>query len=286
MKITHLTSSYTRFPGDTTAPFIRSIALSQVERGHQIQIVAPYDIEALPGFDDDILLERFRYIWPDKYHIMGHSRSLEADVRLNPLVYALVPLFLFFGIIKLFRATKKFNTDIIHVHWVLPNGPIGAVVARLRKIPYVVSLHGSDVFVASKNRVFSWIAKNVLNNAVAVTSCSQDLTNQAIAFGVRNNFRLMPWGVDPIKFHPDRKTHSPFQEDGALEKTTTIISLGRMVYKKGFEILVSGFRSTNEHLVGAPSNGVRFYGGSPPGPDWVLGDPVYDNHIYFPLILK
>ena len=57
MKITHLTSSYTRFPGDTTAPFIRSIALSQVERGHRIQIVAPYDVKELPSIDEDISVE-------------------------------------------------------------------------------------------------------------------------------------------------------------------------------------------------------------------------------------
>ena len=49
---------------------------------------------------------------------------------------------------------------------------------------------------------------------------------------------------------------------------------------------VSGFRPTNEHLVGAPSNGVRFYGGSPPGPDWVLGDPVLPYKFFFPVIAR
>jgi glycosyltransferase involved in cell wall biosynthesis len=209
-----------------------------MERGHRVQIVAPYDVEISASVSDGIQVERFRYTWPDKYHIMGHGRSLESDVRLKPLVYALLPLFLFFGAIKLFRATKEFDTDILHIHWVLPNGPIGAFVARLRKIPYVVSLHGSDVFIAGKEPIFSWIARNVLNRALAVTSCSEDLINQALNFGARANYQLLPWGVDPVKFHPDRKPPSPLQEDEDLEKTNTIVSLGRMVYKKGFESFV------------------------------------------------
>ncbi len=235
MNITHLTSSYPRYPGDGTAPFIRSIALSQIERGHRVQIVAPYDVEISPEPGDDIQVERFRFTWPDKYHIIGHSRSLESDVRLKPLVYFLMPLFLFFGAIRLFRATREFNTDILHIHWVLPNGPIGAFVARLRKIPYVVSLHGSDVYIAGKNPVYSWIARSVMSRAFAVTSCSQDLISQALKFGARANFQLLPWGVDPDKFHPSTSS-AKTRED---ETSSTIISLGRMVYKKGFDTLVA-----------------------------------------------
>ena len=62
MNITHLTSSYPRYPGDGTAPFIRSIALSQTERGHRVQIIVPHDIESSPSVGDGIRVERFKYI--------------------------------------------------------------------------------------------------------------------------------------------------------------------------------------------------------------------------------
>ena len=40
--------------------------------------------------------------------------------------------------------------DLIHAHWVLPNGPPAALVARLRGLPLVISLHGSDVYLAER----------------------------------------------------------------------------------------------------------------------------------------
>ncbi len=38
------------------------------------------------------------------------------------------------------QVTGRQKTEVIHVHWVLPNGPVAAMVAKLRRIPFVVSL--------------------------------------------------------------------------------------------------------------------------------------------------
>ena len=49
---------------------------------------------------------------------------------------------------------------------------------------------------------------------------------------------------------------------------------------------VSGFTSTNPSLPGAPSNGVRYYGGSPAGPEWVGSDVFTSYILFFPVISK
>ena len=49
---------------------------------------------------------------------------------------------------------------------------------------------------------------------------------------------------------------------------------------------VSGFTSTNPSLPGAPSNGVRYYGGSPAGPEWVGSGPFLSFKLFLPLISK
>ena len=84
MKISVLTSSYPRYPGDGAAPFVRSICEHLAKLGHDVEVVAPYD-PAVGRMDYRVKVHRFRYIWPPGWHIMGHGRALEKDVRLRPL---------------------------------------------------------------------------------------------------------------------------------------------------------------------------------------------------------
>src|SRR3972149_9095687 len=103
MKIAFITSSYPRFPGDGTAPFIMSIAEHFARFGHDVEVVAPYDVVARPMPSVGVKVHRFRYVWPDSWHIMGHARSLREDVRLRPSAFLLLPFFLAASLITLWR---------------------------------------------------------------------------------------------------------------------------------------------------------------------------------------
>ncbi len=50
MNICMLTSSYPKYPGETTAPFIEEIAAGLVRRGHTVHVVAPFhrDVRRAP----------------------------------------------------------------------------------------------------------------------------------------------------------------------------------------------------------------------------------------------
>lgn len=244
MRIALLTSSYPRFPGDGTAPFIRSIAENLAALGHEIEVVAPYDplvapLEARPG----VRLNRFRYVWPERWHIMGHARSLEADVRLRPLTFFLLPLFLAAAFIQLMQVTGRQRSQVIYAHWVLPNGPVAALVAALRRIPFVLSLHGSDIFVAQRQPLFGAVARWVFRRAARVTACSPELREGAIALGAAPETLLLAWGADPELFRPSRRSPGNRQAFGWRETDVVIAALGRMVYKKGFEVLLRAMQS-------------------------------------------
>lgn len=237
MKIAILTSSYPRYPGDGTAPFIKSIAESLSFLGHNVHVVAPYDVEIKQSHQDEIPITRFRYIWPRRFHIMGHSKSLKADVKLHPLSYFLLPFFLITGIISLYKVTGDQKSEVIHINWVLPNGPIGMVVALLRRIPYVVSLHGSDGYVANKNFFYRSVAKLVLRKAKAITACSKELQQTALELGANpKHTHLLAWGANPEKFKPKVKVHNEIDDNKII-----VSSLGRMVYKKGFDKLIDAW---------------------------------------------
>ncbi len=241
MRIAVITSSYPRFQGDGTAPFVKSLSEALVERGHDIRVVAPYDTLVVDDHAQQVPVRRFKYIWPTKWHILGHARSLEGDAKLHPLAVILLPFFLFSAFISLVRVTHQQSSEVIHAHWLLPNGVVAALVARLRKIPFIVSLHGSDMFVANKNFLFRSVARYVLKRTSGVSACSPDLMSSALDLHPGLNIRLIPWGADPEKFIPlvDKKTAR--QVLGWQENGFAICSLGRMVEKKGFDLLVDSF---------------------------------------------
>lgn len=185
------------------------------------------------------MVHRFRYIWPDQLHIMGHARSLENDMSLRPLAFILLPFFLISAFWSLWRVTGRQKSQVIYAHWVIPNGLIAACVAALRGLPFIISLHGSDIFVANRNRIFKVCARWIFRRAAAVTACSNELKRKAISLGASANTVLLAWGADPQLFHPDQQKIE-INKSSPTEETPLVIStLGRMVSKKGFDILLS-----------------------------------------------
>ncbi|HEY9077615.1 MAG TPA: glycosyltransferase [Anaerolineaceae bacterium] len=242
MNILILCSSYPRFPGDGTAPFVQSIALSLAKLGNQVDVVVPWDPLAQPMSRQRVEVHRFQYIFPKSLHIMGHARSLKSDTDLNPLTYLLLPFFLFFGFIKTLHILRARKSEILNVHWVLPNGLIALFVSWVSGIPLVVTLHGSDIFVAQKNFLFGWIASLIFHRSKYVTACSPELAEAAQRLGASSTkVKLIAWGADPQIFKPEKRSNQYRSDLGFQADHILVAALGRMVYKKGFNVLLDAW---------------------------------------------
>ena len=160
MKICMLTSSYPKYEGDVTAPFIESIAANIAALGHDVHLLAPYhpDVRREP-VEKGVHLHFFKYSPVRDWNIWGYAESLEADVRVKGVIYPLTPVVFASSMLELRRLTSEIKFDIMHAHWVIPNGPMAAIVARLRGLPLIVSMHGSDVFVAAQSKPVSSVAR-------------------------------------------------------------------------------------------------------------------------------
>jgi glycosyltransferase involved in cell wall biosynthesis len=245
MNVLMVTSSYPKFPGDVTAPFIESIAHGVAARGHRVDVMLPYHPQLSRGSDEPVQFLPYRYAPRDEWALWGYAQSLEADHRLRRAAWLLAPL----AALALRRALsgrlQDRRYDVVHVHWLVPNAVLVDDIVRAHGAGLVVSLHGSDVFVAERLRPARVLARKALRRAGAVTACSDDLHRRGVALGApRARTRTVPYGVDVHAFAPRPPAPEIRQRLGVSGDAFLVLAFGRLVEKKGFVHLVEAAART------------------------------------------
>src|SRR6187399_1701525 len=232
-------TSYPRFAGDITGTFMEPIARGLAARGHAVHVVLPWHPKLTrPLEGGGVTLHPFRYAPHPSLNVFGYAEGLKADVALKWAAWASAPLGLLAGIAATRRVVKQVGATIVHGHWVVPGGTMAALAAAGR--PLVVSLHGSDVFVAERHAVAGTVARRTFAQARWVTACSADLRDRAIGLGadpVRSS--VIPYGVDAEGFPRDAEARARGRELlGVAAGVPLVVAMGRFVKKKGFEYLI------------------------------------------------
>jgi phosphatidylinositol alpha-1,6-mannosyltransferase len=142
-----VTTSYPRFPGDSVGTFMEPIAKSVAARGHEVHIVAPWHPLITRGAEDDgVHFHFYKYAPTPSLNVFGYAGALRADVSLTGAAYLAAPLALAAGWRMARSVATRYRATVMHGHWVIPGGVTAAAAAP--GLPLVVSLHGSDVYVA------------------------------------------------------------------------------------------------------------------------------------------
>jgi glycosyltransferase involved in cell wall biosynthesis len=245
-----LTSSYPRYEGDIAGTFVKSLATHVARLGHEVHVLAPDDgrPDERPADPDGVVEHRFPYAPHPRLRVMGYARTLEGDQRLRRLAYAALLPFAASAFAHLVAVATRAGCDLLHAHWVLPNGPIAAAAAVATARPLVLSLHGSDVYVAERNRAFGLAARLAMRRAAAVTACSADLRERALRLGAAPaRARVIPYGVDPARFADREADGADLRRRlGIPAGAPLLLAFGRLVPKKGFEHLVDAMPAVLE----------------------------------------
>ncbi len=234
-----VTTSYPRFPGDLTGTFLEPIAHGVANRGHTVHVVAPWHpLVQRPPQEGNVHFHFYKYAPIKSLNVFGYASSLKADTSMRSAAYLATPFALTAASMVTRRIVRTFGATVIHAHWVVPNGFIASLVSGT--LPLVVSLHGSDVYVAERHKLAKTAAKHTFRRANWVTACSENLRARATKMGAsENRSEVVPYGVDIERFtRNDAVRHKLRGANKIPDGGKVVLAVGRLVRKKGFEYLI------------------------------------------------
>lgn len=145
------------------------------------------------------------------------------------------------GFLHLLRRRRHYSQfDLINTHFALPTGPLGYVAQGLLGLPNVLTIIGGDIYDPTKSssphryRSLRAVNRFLLRRADEIVAISSDTRSRAeVHYGTTRSMHLIPHG-----FEPPSATEAPDLPRGALDDKFVLVTIGRLVERKGYEHLI------------------------------------------------
>lgn len=232
-KILVLTSTFPRWKNDTNPPFVYDLSCGLADSFNIIILTPHYpgtkDTETM----DKLRVYRFHYFF-ERFEQLAGNEGILPTLKANKLHYLSVPFFLLFEIIATLRLVKKYKPDIIHAHWIIPQGIAAYINWLVNKTPYVITSHGSDLHSLK----LTSLKKIILNHAKKITVVSNDLKQKVLKINPNliSKIEVIPMGVDTKLFNPNKYDKSIKTKYGIAGKF--LLFVGRLIPEKGITCLI------------------------------------------------
>ncbi len=226
-----LASTYPRWLGDPEPGFVHELS-KRLTGQFDVSVLCPHAKDAATQQTmDGVKIRRFRYA-PSNVETLVNSGGIVGNLKRSPWKWLLVPGFLFAMTWSAMREVRRLRPDVIHAHWLIPQGLVAAFLQLFTRkpIPFLVTSHGADLF-ALRAPPLQGIKRWVVRRAAAVTVVSRAMQDELHRIGVdTSKVKVQPMGVDlTVRFTPEPTVERSREE---------ILFVGRLVEKKGLRYLI------------------------------------------------
>lgn len=227
-----LTSTFPRWDNDVEPGFVFELTKRMADQ-FQITVLCPHAPGALATeARHGIQIYRYRYA-PAPLESLVNNGGIIENIRKHKWKILLTPSFALSQALWIWRLTKKNHIDVIHAHWIIPQGLIATTalaIARRRRPAMLITSHGADLF-ALRSPPMKWLKRLALKRADAISVVSPAMKSVARDLGTNpSKLYVEPMGVD---------LSNAFTPGTSIKRSKDeVLFVGRIVEKKGLRHLI------------------------------------------------
>ena len=249
-RVLFVTHNAPRFAGDAAGSFVLRLATALQAQGTRVHIVAPGAAGLPPKTTlEGVAIDRVRYA-SDARMTLAYTGTMAETVRGSwGGKVALLQLLANMRrhVQRCLHVAREAGDpfEIVHAHWWFPAGLALWKALGPNDPPLMVTMHGSDVRLASQKPAVHPVMRAVLGQAVVCTAVSSWLASEARAIAPSANITVAPMPVDTRRFS---------LADAAPERRG-VLFVGRLNAQKGLHDLLEALAlpvlaGTSLHVLG------------------------------------
>lgn len=194
----------------------------------------------------DVNVCRFRYLWPERCETVCYQGGALINLKQNRMNYLKLPALIFFEWAAIIKRLVRGKYDLLHSHWMLPQGFTGVLAAKPLHVPHVITVHGSDAFGLQGKFLKVFKRFSLLGaDAVTVNSSATRAQVLSIAPGLSNS-HMIPMGISTGK--PDPQRVAELRLKHRKKQGPLLVFVGRLVNEKGVDDLLDALAKIQQQL--------------------------------------
>ncbi len=228
--------------GSGSGTYARYLA-STVGKHFKVAMVAP-DNRSIPN----VTLFPLRMPFPVAF--TGHPEWPKCKLYLQLSNREIVKLYHHF-LESTEAAVETFQPNIIHVHHAFPLSWVARVIKGVYQIPYIITIHGSELPTVQKDKRYLALTSDALRRARRILPNSfwtKEWLFKIFGDEFRSQVRVIPGGVDLRKFNPDLATND-IDKKYNLSGKKIVLFAGKLTPYKGVKYLIKAARKIPAEVV-------------------------------------
>ena len=235
MRVLFVAHAYPRHASDPVGSFVHNLALALRDEGIDVVVVAPSapslaEHETIGG----IPVHRFRYA-PRALETLAYTGTMNSQVSAGVRGKLTMLAFLAAALRLARRVAREERVMLVHAHWWFPGGLVARALHRLTRLPYVVTMHGSDLRLALASALGRRLFRGVTRDAGRVTSVSSWMARGAVEMGATPIPDVAPMPVLTELFSP-----------GGARDARRLLFVGKLSEQKGLDRLLRAMARMRE----------------------------------------